>query len=407
MVIQSNADQDQVNRAVNAGVAALITQNGGKHTDGKPLYFEDPFMDLAFLHTLTLHGFKGSELGECYYAAALINDGDSLSWFEAWSKLSEKVERLASSAEAKGHRVSAREAYLRAVTYLRNVALALRPSDPRYRATIEHSRVLFGKFAALSVPAIEVVEIPYEGKILPGYFLRSDARGERRPTIVIGDNTSEELYYWVGPPAVERGYNALLVDLPGIGLNHFNGIESRADTEVPVMAVVDYLCSRSDVDAGRIAVYGGGEGGGYIMTRAAAHEHRIAACVVDPLVYDMEPIAPLFMAHVLPASANKDSLGAIGGEILKLIWGFTGPEALKAMKADTAQITCPTLCLNESGDATELIEQARYAVAHISNSTKALRLFTHEDATGGYRQLDNFSLKHQVMFDWLDDVFGL
>jgi hypothetical protein len=26
-------------------------------------------MDLMFLHTLTLHGFKGSELGACYSAA--------------------------------------------------------------------------------------------------------------------------------------------------------------------------------------------------------------------------------------------------------------------------------------------------------------------------------------------------
>jgi hypothetical protein len=27
-----------------------------------------PFMDLMFLHTLTLHGFKGSDLGACYSA---------------------------------------------------------------------------------------------------------------------------------------------------------------------------------------------------------------------------------------------------------------------------------------------------------------------------------------------------
>jgi len=33
-------------------------------------------MDLKFLHTLTLHGFKGSELGECYSAAAQIREED-------------------------------------------------------------------------------------------------------------------------------------------------------------------------------------------------------------------------------------------------------------------------------------------------------------------------------------------
>jgi hypothetical protein len=41
-----------------------------KASERKSLYFQDPFMDLMFLHTLTLHGFKGSELWECYCAAA-------------------------------------------------------------------------------------------------------------------------------------------------------------------------------------------------------------------------------------------------------------------------------------------------------------------------------------------------
>ena len=226
----------------------VTKQTGEKGSEKRSLYFKDPFMDLMFLHTLTLHGFKGSELGECYSAAAQIREEDLETYKLAWNSLAEQVEAIARDAEAKGHRVSARQAYLRAVTYLRNAALALQPSDPRYRPTIEKSRVLFRKFAALSTPAIEVVEIPYEWTSLPGYFLRPDVSGQKRPTIVIGDNTSEELYYWVGPPAVERGYNALLVDLPGIGLNHFNGIRSRADTEVPVKAVIDYLCSRGDVD---------------------------------------------------------------------------------------------------------------------------------------------------------------
>jgi hypothetical protein len=33
-------------------------------------------------------------------------------------------------------------------------------------------------------------------------------------------------------------------------------------------------------------------------------------------------------------------------------------------------------------------------------------IFTPDDGTVLYRQLDNFSLKHRVMFDWLDEVLG-
>ncbi len=244
-------------------------------------------------------------------------EGDVESWRDAWNTLAEKVEKIAKTAESRGHRVSARDSYLRAVTYYRNVAWAWPASDPRYAAMIEKSRALFEKFAALSDPPIEVVQIPYENTVLPGYFLRPDASGQKRPTIIIGDNASEELYYWVGPPALERGYNALLVDLPGVGLNSFNGIMSRPDTEVPVKAVIDYLSARSDVDTSRIAAYGGGEGGGYMMTRAAAHEHRIAACVVDPLVSDMEPIAALFLEHVLPGSEDKETLASNATQLFR------------------------------------------------------------------------------------------
>jgi hypothetical protein len=236
------------------------------------------------------------------------------------------------------------------------VAWSVRISDPDYRATIAKSRALFQQFAALSDPPIEVVAIPYEGTVLPGYLLRPDASGQRRPTIIIGDNASEELYYWVGPPALERGYNALLVDLPGIGLNSFNGLAFRADTEVPVKAVIDYLCARSDVDTSRIAAYGGGEGGGYMMTRAVAHEHRIAACVVDPLVSDMEPVAPLFFKHVIPGSGDTESLASNAATVLPLIWGLTSPEAIKLMKVDTSTIACPMLGLNDSHDYSELLE---------------------------------------------------
>jgi len=50
----------------------MTEPTGEKASERKSLYFKDPFTDLAFLHTLTLHGFKGSEMGECYYAATQI-----------------------------------------------------------------------------------------------------------------------------------------------------------------------------------------------------------------------------------------------------------------------------------------------------------------------------------------------
>ena len=143
-------------------------QIGGDEKES--LYFKDPFTDMAFLHTLALHGFKGSEIGECYSAAAQIREGDVESWGEAWDALAKRVEGMARTAEREGHRVSARESYLRAVTSYRDVAWSVPVSDPDYRATIAKSRSLFQRFAALSDPPIEVVAVPYEGTVLPGYL---------------------------------------------------------------------------------------------------------------------------------------------------------------------------------------------------------------------------------------------
>ena len=185
----------------------------------KKLYFDDVFADIMLVHTLNHATFKGAEIGECLAAASKVAEGDAESWRRAWQEQGEKAERAARQADDHGHGVSAREAYLRAVTYYYHACLAILVDDPAYRAGVEHYRSLFQRFAALSTPAIEVVGIPYQSARLPAYFLRPGAGGEAHPTLIIGDNTSEELYYWVGPPGVERGYNVLLVDLPGMGLN--------------------------------------------------------------------------------------------------------------------------------------------------------------------------------------------
>jgi len=66
----------------------------------------------------------------------------------------------------------------------------------------------------------EAVSIPFEnGALLNGYFLKADASDEPRPTLMSvggGDSLAEELYFWGGgAAALQRGYNALLFEIPG------------------------------------------------------------------------------------------------------------------------------------------------------------------------------------------------
>ena len=63
------------------------------------------------------------------------------------------------------------------------------------------------------------------------------------------------------------------------------GVKVRPDWEKVVTPVVDYLLTRRDVDSARIALYGGSFGG-YLAPRAAAFEHRLAACIADAALFD-------------------------------------------------------------------------------------------------------------------------
>ena len=76
------------------------------------------------------------------------------------------------------------------------------------------------------------------------------------------------------------------------------------------------------------------------------------------------------------------------------------------LAAEPQQIQCPLLCLNDPSDNEELRRQAAAAIEAALNPASRHRVFTPDDGTVLYRQLDNFSLKHRVMFDWLDEVLG-
>ena len=74
--------------------------------------------------------------------------------------------------------------------------------------------------------------------------------------------------------------------------------------------------------------------------------------------------------------------------------------------AEPQKIQCPLLCLNDPSDDGELRRQAAAAVEAAPNPASRHQVFTPDDGTVLYRQLDNFSLKHRVIFDWLDDMLG-
>jgi pimeloyl-ACP methyl ester carboxylesterase len=374
------------------------------------IYFKDEDVDYFFRLALAFQTYKGSQFGECFYAAGQVREQDPETWIQAWMHEARKTEAYAQGAEARGHRVSAREAYLRSTTYTAVGAIAMRPDDPRFRASFDSLQASFRRAAALHDVPIETLAIPFEGKSLSGYFLLASSSAQRLPTILtFSDSWTELMYFLVGAAGVGRGYNVLLVDLPGTGGTPFEGLYLRPDSEVPIRIIVDYLVSRNDVDRSRIAIWGQAMGGYHAM-RAVADEMRISACVADTPLYDM--------GAVLAAEAAVSSASLSPGEnrFRSIVFALTSwmagesdlskiLETYKRMKVDDlGRITCPVLCLAGRGEVAERIRQTNEVYQALSHPKKAIHIFETEEGAEDHNQIDNLSRLHQVAFDWLDEV---
>ncbi len=214
----------------------------------------------------------GAQIGEAWAVAAHVQAGDATSWYNAWSSYADRLYEMATESRAGGHRVSARNAFLRASNYYRTAYIFMfaLPVDPRVIEAYDKQTDAFQKAAALFKPQIEILKIPYENTTLPGYFIKPDASAAPRKTLLCTggyDGTCEELFFTIASGALERGYNVLTFDGPGQGGALVRQkLPMRADWEKVVTPMVDYLLTRPDVDSARID---------YTAVALAAILHRV------------------------------------------------------------------------------------------------------------------------------------
>jgi len=389
-------------------------------------FFPDVSNHFQFLRTMG-HAFnRAADIGECLETAKRIVPGDDDSWHREWRATADRVFALAESCTAAGHRVSAGEAYLRASNYYRTAEfyLPLDPNDTRKVETARRSRECFHKAIPSLPPAIEAVEIPYEGTTLPGYVLRSRASSGRSPTVLCHtgfDGTSEEIAANTGFAGAARGYTFIAFDGPGQGRPvREQGLTFRPDWDKVVGAVIDFAAARDDVDAKRIALIGISFGG-CLAPRAAAREHRLAALIADGGVYSFyDPIAARL--PIDPLSIDADQLEAAMGAVMqqskdarffvnqaKMCFGKQRVrdlfEAIKAYDVTEAgKIRCPTLVADAEeehllpGEARKLFDRL--------TCPKTFTLFRASEGAEIHCQVAAEGIGTQRLFDWLDDALA-
>jgi hypothetical protein len=279
------------------------------------IYFhKDSQFDFELVRTMGQASYGGAEIGECLATAARIFEGDYDSWYAQWSDTAGWLYARSDEAEKNGHLISARDGFLRCANYFRTAEFFLHddPSDPRIRDTSTRGVKSFHRAAALFDPPIEVVEIPYEGIDLPGYFYPAQTREPGpHPTILVHngfDGSAEEIFSFSGRAGQERGYNILAFGGPGQGqvIRH-HGLVFRPDWEAVIGPVIDYLETRPDVDTTRIGLIGISMGG-VLAPRAAAFEPRLAAVAAWDGVYDMQAVPLDFVLPNTPTTRKPSSV---------------------------------------------------------------------------------------------------
>lgn len=199
-------------------------------------------------------------------------------WCAAWSRRAAIHEELGRQALADGCGMSAGAHLTRAALCYHFGKFMFVHDLPQMKAA--HLKTVECRQLALPhlYPPGERVAIPYLGQMLYG-ILRKPAGSPRPPVVMmcVGlDSTKEELDAYENI-FLARGIATLAFDGPGQGEAEYE-IPMRGDFEVPAGAVADYIETRGDVDAARIAIWGVSLGG-YFAARAAAFEKRLKACI--------------------------------------------------------------------------------------------------------------------------------
>lgn len=375
--------------------------------------------------------YRGGDPGKLLAIVSKIKPGDFESAWKAYHDAGLEAWTLAEEASARRRNVSAREAYLWAAGYY---SAALRFLDgteapERMYSTWQEYATCWGAAGALCDPPIERIEIPYEGISLTAWFLRVDASHRRRPLVLLNngaDGLEKSLYVLGGAGALARGYNCLIFNGPGQGDSLWlRKLYFRPDWEKVITPVVDAMLHHREVDPKRIALVGVSQGG-YWVPRALAFEHRIAAGVADPGVWDVSEAwmrnLPEFVRRVLD-SGNKDQFdqmiqtGTSANVRAKATlrfrmrpFGMTSfYDAFRAVQQYTLKdaagsIRCPMLITDPEGE--QFFPGQAQKLFEALKCPKTMVHFTHDQGADQHCEVAAPGYRDFCIYNWLDETMA-
>jgi len=393
-------------------------------------FFKNSTMEFVFLNALGKAYSQGADVGKLLYLSRQIKDGDFDSAFTAFKSAGDEAAAIAEASFAKGHRESARQAWLWAQGHYDASLYFLDPAGKPEQMLPTWELLYAGWLKAIACfdPPGEPVDIPYEGTSLKGFYFRGAGASGRRPLLIMNngsDGSLLDMWHFGGLAALARGYDMLTFDGPGQGHALWKqGLYFRPDWEKVITPVVDFALQRDTVDAKRIALLGISQGG-YWVPRAVAFEHRVAAAIADPGVVDVSAswtaTLPKQLVALLDAGKKEifdqamsqgmpPSLKANLAFRMRPFGSSSYYDVFKATMAyrltdDIAgQITCPVLVTAPDGEAFWPGQSQK--LYDMVKSKKVLQPFTVAEGADLHCEPKAAGLRTLRIFDWLDEVLA-
>lgn len=346
-------------------------------------------LSIEFTRLLGAAQEGGSTVAECCVTASRIDLSDDHSWYREWKRIADANYERGNTALCQGHLLTAKSNWLRAMSYYQSAAFPFDRQDKNYQAAIGRMRQCARDYLQHSKPRGEVVMVPWLGGYpLEAYFLPAPAADGRAPAIIcIGEpgQRKEEYLYKVARHASERGISLLAVDL--LGTDHdaeFEQIVSRADLEMAIGHIMDYLIERQDVDPARIAILADGWGSSFVA-RGIAFDGRFAAAVCDGGVWDLHERAFLMGRTPFEAEFLRQGFSRVA-----------------------RNIKCPVLiATGERGWLKAERVQELYGHLKADGSDVTLKIFSGGETAAAQGHADNPTIANEYIFDWVASRLGI
>jgi len=214
----------------------------------------------------------GLDPGDVREAFSSIHSKDKDEWAAAFMRVADRYDSEAKSLE-KTKPTKANADYIRAWR-LYSFGRWPIPASPGKQRSYEKAIQAFLAHARFWDPPLEIVRIPFEGKEIIGYLRLP--KGKKGPVpIVIAvnglDSRKEDLAESFSA-ILPYGIGYIAVDGPGTGQSPVRVSESA---ERSLSRVLDYLQSRTEVDASRIAIHGVSWGAYWATKMAIVERSRL------------------------------------------------------------------------------------------------------------------------------------